>query len=198
MRAWSIIVGCGALVAAGWTMGCDPPTVPRTPESAPDGAARPADTASSGSPLSHGSPSSSGATAGAPPLLDFATLTKAARSLDRARVRVVGTTFEGTFELDFSDGRPTVRVMAKRCTRLGCSKASPCCNRCSSALSLRGTELVGVRLVDKAQPTRFSCGGNECSMTCTPGAGRYEAIGTFRLGPDGELDLEVETIDPLP
>lgn len=208
MRARSFIMGFGALIALlGATMGCDRPTSPATPVSA-SGDARAAGSGSSGGPRSpapSASPSapanpspSASATAGAPPLLDFATLANDAKALDGKRVRVVGTTFEGAFELGFSDGSPTLSVKSKTCTLLACSSSKPCCNHCGSGLSLRGKELIGVRLVDKANPARFSCGGDECSMTCTPVAGRYEAVGTFRIGPGGELDLEVETLTPLP
>lgn len=213
MRARSFIMGLGVLITLGATMGCDRPTATPTTASASGGDARAVASASSGSTRSVGRPapsatpsapgtstpppSASGA-AGAPPLLDFAKLATEAKALDGERVRVVGTTFEGAFELGYSDGSPTLRVKNKTCTLLECSSSKPCCNHCGSALSLRGKELIGVRLVDKANPTRFSCGGDECSMTCTPTAGRYEAIGTFRIGPGGELDLEVETLTPSP
>lgn len=208
MRARSFIMGFGVLIALLGTMGCDRPTSTATPVSASGGDARAAGSGSSGGPRSpapSASPSapanpspSASATTAAPPLLDFATLAKDAKALDGKRVRVVGTTFEGAFELGFSDGSPTLSVKNKTCTLLECAPSKSCCNHCGSALSLRGKELIGVRLVDKANPTRFACGGDECSMTCTPVAGRYEAVGTFRIGPGGELDLEVETITPLP
>lgn len=220
MRAGSFIVGVGVLITAGWTIGCDPPTAPSPRDSAVLGDVRTA--ASSGSPqssvgpLSVGGPapsassstsssasSSSGvpapsasATAGAPPLLDFATLATEATKLDGKRVRVVGTTFEGAFKLDGSEG--TLTVKGKTCSRVKCLPGHSCCNDCASDVSLRGKELMGVRLVDPTGGGRFGCGGDDCSMTCTPAAGRYEAVGTFRLGQGGELDLEVETLTPLP
>lgn len=211
MRARSFMMGFGVLIALlGGTMGCDRPTSTATPVSASGGEARALGSASSASATSPapsatesaGGPSSpspsASATAGAPPLLDLSTLATRAKSLDGTRVRVVGTTFEGAFELGYSDGSPTLGVKHRTCTHLECSPSKPCCNRCGSAVSLRGKELIGVRLVDKSNSTRFACGGDDCSMTCTPVAGRYEAIGTFRIGPGGELDLEVETLTPLP
>lgn len=211
MRARSFMMGFGVVIALlGGTMGCDRSTSTATPVSASDGEARAVSSGSSASPKppapsateSAGGPSgpspSASATTGVPPLLDFSTLATSAKSLDGKRVRVIGTTFQGAFELGYSDGSPTLGVKNKTCTLLECSPSKPCCNHCGSALSLRGKELIGVRLVDKANPTRFACGGDDCSMTCTPVAGRYEAIGTFRIGPGGELDLEVETISPSP
>ncbi len=203
MKAWSGVVWtlCAAMVTA--AAACDPQTA-ATRTAAPTPVNDSTSAALTSEPKPAGGPSVSAPIASkpsaAPPLIDFATLANDAPTLDGKRVRVIGDVFEGGFTLTSDPGEaPTLSVPSRSCTELECSPASPCCNRCGSAVSLRGTPFIGVRLVDKSDPRRFVCGGNECSMTCTPAkGGRYEAVGTFRFGPRGELDLEVETITPVP
>ncbi|MFO0548490.1 MAG: hypothetical protein U0271_08895 [Polyangiaceae bacterium] len=136
--------------------------------------------------------------ASAIPLLDLASLPKTAKAMNGKRVRVVGETFQGAFVLQFENGEvASFEVKTQVCTLALCLPDHPCCNRCGSAVSLKGPELMGVRLVsgDENNP-RFGCGGDSCSLTCSPAEGRYEAIGIFRLGSNGELDLVVESLSP--
>lgn len=200
MKVWSILVWCVSAAMISAAAGCDPQpgasrtTVSSIVETAPSVvSSAPTAAAPSASPSASVAPSSI-------PLLDFSTLAKDAPSLSGKRVRVIGEVYQGSFQLRKEpDGSLTLAAPSQTCTQKECVDGTSCCNRCASAVSLRGNPLMGVRLVDKANPTRYSCGGNECSMTCTPAkGGQYEAIGIFRFGPNGELDLEVDSIRPLP
>ncbi len=200
MKVWSVVVWavCGSMMVA--AAACDPQTAAtRTAAPTPVQDTVSASATSEPSPAGGPSASASAKPSASAPLVDFATLGKDAASFDGKRVRVVGEVFAGAFILRHEpDGSATLSAPSRTCTELECDPSTPCCNRCASAVSLRGNPLMGVRLVDKSNPTRFTCSGNECSMTCTPPKGRYEAVGTFRLGSNGELDLEVESITPVP
>lgn len=198
VAVWSV---WAALVTA--AAACDPQTA-ATRSAAPSSVEPTASDLASSTPSVTAAPSASAKVAPAPakdvPLLDFSTLAKDAPKLSGKRVRVIGEIFAGGFTLTTDrDGVLTLSTPGGTCTGDLCAKGFTCCDHCASDVSLMTIPLMGVRLVDKADPHRFMCTGSECSMTCNPPkGGRYEAIGIFRFGPQGELDLEVESIAPLP
>ncbi|MFO0553891.1 MAG: hypothetical protein U0271_36245 [Polyangiaceae bacterium] len=194
-------LGVFAAAFALFTSGCESQSVPVKPsEHAVQSGSSSASSASSVA----GAPSSS--PVATEPLLDFATLPRDAKDLDGKRVRVVGEVFAGAFALLFDDrgAANSFTIRMPVCTELECSEENPCCNRCGSAVSLRGDKLMGVTLVSKSASSRYACGGTgsdgsgaKCSMDCTPKSGRYEAVGVFHLKPDGETQLEVERLTAL-
>lgn len=133
------------------------------------------------------------------PLLDFATLPANAKSLNGKRVRVIGEVFAGAFILAFDkDGKATsFSIESQTCTELECSDDNPCCNRCNSAVSLRGKDLMGVTLVAPRVPQLYGCSGNNCSLECSPKAGRYEATGVLFIANGNEVQLRVDSMTAL-
>ena len=52
----------------------------------------------------------------------------------------------------------------KYCTKMACSTVNPCCNTCGAGY--RFDDLVSV--AGTTDGDKWGCGGNECSLTCTP------------------------------
>ncbi|MCC7383434.1 MAG: proprotein convertase P-domain-containing protein [Deltaproteobacteria bacterium] len=79
------------------------------------------------------------------------------------------------------------------CTRIACSPANPCCNRCSAGYSIGGD----ISLTDAGEQG-FGCSGNECNpaQSCNPSfgpePGELTFRGTFHTGAFGAQRLAVD------
>jgi hypothetical protein len=73
------------------------------------------------------------------------------------------------------------KALAATCTKMACSQANPCCNRCSAGFKI-GQSIA----LEGAGGEAYGCGGNECTWrsSCKPfgssDPGEYVLRGTFR------------------